>query len=543
MPTNRILVIDNHRNRSQSLKMLLEFMDFEVLTFSSIAAAELPVDNIDLVIFGNKNTTHILDDVRSLSRFLPQTPFLLLQGESPLPLELLKSQFPLCLGIYPEPFKQETFLQLVDDVLAFNIATSPHKTSADTPAHRAEKKSEVADRTIAEMPDQQDTRQQNDYLDQHLIGNSKAMLKVKKLIRQVANSNANVLILGESGTGKEVVARCIHQLSKRRDHAYVPVNCGAIPADLLESELFGHEKGAFTGAISARQGRFELAQGGTLFLDEIVDMPLPMQVKILRILQEKMFERVGGNKSIEADVRILAATHRDLEQKVADGSFREDLFYRLNVFPIEIPPLKERVEDIPLLVDFINRSIQQERDESVVFSDEAMASLFYHPWPGNIRELSNLIERMAIIYNSETIGISDLPEKYQYNIDDFDFSLLHRKAVSLPDSDMKQENEQSGQSRNDMQAGEASVDKKQDIAQNTDVDEQKVVIKSPADSYFDAVDEDSFDLKAHLGNLEQTLIEDALAKSHGVVAHAAKRLNIRRTTLVEKMKKYNITIR
>ena len=196
----------------------------------------------------------------------------------------------------------------------------------------------------------------------HWVGNSERIQGVRDLVRQVAVTDANVLILGESGTGKEVVARNVHFHSQRRNGPFVPVNCGAIPGELLESELFGHEKGAFTGAISARQGRFEMAAGGTLFLDEIGDMPLSMQVKLLRVLQERTFERVGGNKTLKADVRIVAATHQNLEQLVAEGKFRTDLFYRLNVFPIEIPSLSERPEDLPLLVhEFIARMAAERR--------------------------------------------------------------------------------------------------------------------------------------------------------------------------------------
>lgn len=183
-----------------------------------------------------------------------------------------------------------------------------------------------------------------------LVGRSHAVQNVRRMIEQVAPTDANVLILGESGTGKEVVARNIHYYSSRREGPFVPLNCGAIPAELLESELFGHEKGAFTGAISARKGRFELAEGGTLFLDEIGDMPMSMQVKLLRVLQERCFERVGSNKTIRADVRVIAATHRNLEEMIADGEFRQDLYYRLNVFPIDVPALRERAEDIPLLL-------------------------------------------------------------------------------------------------------------------------------------------------------------------------------------------------
>jgi Response regulator containing CheY-like receiver, AAA-type ATPase, and DNA-binding domains len=203
------------------------------------------------------------------------------------------------------------------------------------------------------------------------------------------------LILGESGTGKEVVARNVHFLSERKDGPFIPVNCGAIPGELLESELFGHEKGAFTGAISARKGRFELAEGGTLFLDEIGDMPLQMQVKLLRVLQERTFERVGGNKPLQCNVRIIAATHRNLETMISEDKFREDLYYRLNVFPIDSPALRQRKDDIPLLLQELNSRIQGDGVEGVRFTEQAIASLMEHEWAGNVRELSNLVERLT----------------------------------------------------------------------------------------------------------------------------------------------------
>jgi sigma-54 dependent transcriptional regulator, flagellar regulatory protein len=513
-----ILIIDNKRSRSQSLKMLLEFMDFAVDSISQLSAIESLDKQFDLIIYGDNSLVDFLSFLRELTTSFPQIPFLLLENNQPLPLDSIKQQYPLCLGLLNEPFKQGIFLSLIADLQLSNNEANKDKVLATVdPELSVKPLTENTDPSI------------NPYLEQNLIGQSSGMKRVRKLIQQVANSNANVLILGESGTGKEVVARCVHKLSKRHNQSYVPVNCGAIPADLLESELFGHEKGAFTGAINSRQGRFELAQGGTLFLDEIGDMPLGMQVKILRILQEKMFERVGGNKSIVADVRILAATHRNLEDRVTDGSFREDLFYRLNVFPIEIPPLKERVSDLPLLIDFINKSIVDERDEQVNFSEQALASIFLHSWPGNIRELGNLVERLAIMFGSEIIQYDDLPEKYQYDIDDFDFSRLSQyEILHEAESPVKQQEVQE----------EASI-----------IEEEQLTIDSTTDidyisqqvSVIDLSDDGVFDLKEHLGNLEQTLIEDALSKSNGVVAHAAKRLNIRRTTLVEKMRKYGIS--
>ncbi|HFD80016.1 MAG TPA: sigma-54-dependent Fis family transcriptional regulator, partial [Gammaproteobacteria bacterium] len=326
-----------------------------------------------------------------------------------------------------------------------------------------------------------------------LVGTSRAVQLVRKMIQQVANSDANVLILGESGTGKEVVARNLHYYSKRRDKAFVPVNCGAIPADLLESELFGHEKGAFTGAISARQGRFELAEGGTLFLDEIGDMSLNMQVKLLRVLQERTFERVGSNKSIEADVRIIAATHRNLEEAITEGKFREDLFYRLNVFPIEMPPLRDRVEDIPLLVNELIRRIEHEKRGSVRLTQPAILALCQYNWPGNVRELANLVERLAILYPFGVVDVNDLPEKFQSDVP---------------------------------------------IGETPRFSEELLANSQPMQYALDAeprLPRDGLDLKEHLSNLEVGFIRQALDDANGVVAQAAKRLGMRRTTLVEKL--------
>src|ERR1700722_8290245 len=244
-------------------------------------------------------------------------------------------------------------------------------------------------------------------------GTSRPMRDVHRLIEQVAPFNTNVLILGESGTGKEMVARHVHELSGRAGHPFVPVNCGAIPADLLESELFGHEKGAFTGALTTRMGRFEFAEGGTLFLDEIGDMSLQMQVKPLRVLQERSFERVGSNRTIRCNVRIIAATHRDLDAAIGAGRFREDLFYRLNVFPIQMPPLRERLEDLPVLIEHLVQRQQQTAGRQIRIDKEAMNCLARNPWPGNVRELANLLERLAILYPEQSISAKDLPERYR----------------------------------------------------------------------------------------------------------------------------------
>ncbi len=337
-----------------------------------------------------------------------------------------------------------------------------------------------------------------------LVGISQSVARVRQLIEQVANTEANVLILGDSGTGKEVVARNLHYHSDRKDKPFVPINCGAIPPELLESELFGHEKGAFTGAISTRQGRFELANGGTLFLDEIGDMPLAMQVKLLRVIQERVFERVGGNKSIKADVRIIAATHRNLEEEITEGRFREDLFYRLNVFPIEMPSLSQRAEDIPLLLEELIVRMENNKRGSVRLTAAAISALQQYEWPGNVRELSNLVERLLIMFPNGVVDVQDLPEKYRQG---FDFS-----ATATSESS----------------------------AENPET-EQRVVshIVNQVTSQ-DVLPAEGIDLKAHLLNLESNLIKQALDDANGVVAHAAQRLNMRRTTLVEKMRKYGL---
>ena len=245
-----------------------------------------------------------------------------------------------------------------------------------------------------------------------IIGESKAIKKVFDLIDKVADSDSTVLICGESGTGKEVVAKRIHFQSQRADKPFIPINCGAIPEALLESELFGHEKGAFTGAINTRLGRFELANGGTLFFDEIGEMPYPLQVKLLRAIQEREFERIGGTKSIQVDVRILAATNIDLEQAVLEKRFRTDLFYRLNVIPLTLPSLKDRKEDIPLLIAFFLGKFNQRKQTAITgISDDAMRLLMAYPWPGNIRELENIVERVVVLRGEGVVSKEDLPEK------------------------------------------------------------------------------------------------------------------------------------
>ena len=349
-------------------------------------------------------------------------------------------------------------------------------------------------------------RQQGDESDNlRLVGNSAPMARVNALIRQVARYDSSVLVLGESGTGKEMVARAIHEGSPRRDKPFVAINCGAIPAELLESELFGHEKGSFTGAISARKGRFEMAEGGTLFLDEIGDMSLPMQVKLLRVLQERVFERVGGNKTQRCDVRIIAATHRNLEQSIANDQFREDLYYRLSVFPLELPSLRERLDDLSLLVSEFNKRLARRGLGQTRFSAGAMQALNAHAWPGNVRELSNLVERMAILHPHGEVRVGDLPEKYR--------GQHFGNEVRPPELAALLEGQAIAAELGDSRA---------------------------AFDHLGILPEDGLDLKDHLADIELGLIRQALDATGGVVAHAARLLRMQRTTLVEKLRKYGL---
>ncbi len=246
----------------------------------------------------------------------------------------------------------------------------------------------------------------------NFIGTSAAIQGVLDTIAKVADTDSTVLITGESGTGKELIARALHYNSRRANRMLVTVNCGAIPEELLESELFGHVQGAFTNAVSQRDGRFTVADGGTIFLDEIGDMSPNLQVKLLRVLQARSFEPVGSSKTIEVDVRVVAATNQNLEKAIAEGRFREDLFYRLNVLPIEAPPLRDRAEDVPLLIQhFLKRTAEEKDEPQAVVSEEALRNLCAYAWPGNVRELENLVERMVILSSGGEIGIEDLPEE------------------------------------------------------------------------------------------------------------------------------------
>ncbi|MDU1796625.1 MAG: nitrogen regulation protein NR(I) [Pseudomonas aeruginosa] len=338
-----------------------------------------------------------------------------------------------------------------------------------------------------------------------IIGEAPAMQEVFRAIGRLSHSNITVLINGESGTGKELVAHALHRHSPRAASPFIALNMAAIPKDLMESELFGHEKGAFTGAAAQRRGRFEQADGGTLFLDEIGDMPADTQTRLLRVLADGEFYRVGGHTPVKVDVRIIAATHKNLEKMIEDGTFREDLYYRLNVFPIEMAPLRERVEDIALLLNELISRMEHEKRGSIRFNSAAIMSLCRHDWPGNVRELANLVERLAIMHPYGVIGVGELPKKFRH-VDDEDEQLA---------SSLREELEE----RAAINAGLPGMD-------------------APA-----MLPAEGLDLKDYLANLEQGLIQQALDDAGGVVARAAERLRIRRTTLVEKMRKYGMSRR
>jgi sigma-54 dependent transcriptional regulator, flagellar regulatory protein len=376
-------------------------------------------------------------------------------------------------------------------------------------------------------------------------GTSRPMRDVHRLIEQVAPFDTNVLILGESGTGKEMVARHIHELSGRSGHPFVPVNCGAIPADLLESELFGHEKGAFTGALSTRLGRFEFAEGGTLFLDEIGDMSLQMQVKLLRVLQERSFERVGSNRTIRCNVRIIAATHRDLDAAIGAGRFREDLFYRLNVFPVQMPPLRDRLEDLPVLIEHLVQRQGQISGRHIRLDKDAMNCLARNPWPGNVRELANLLERLAILFPEQTITADDLPERYR-----------NKGATSWFDSGMRivppvvdpayRTRVSPGLLEQLLDDGEMELSDTAACADEPELADPAefsgtVQLSGMAELTGFELPRGGMDLKDHLSAIEIGLIRKALEEADGTVAEAARLLRMRRTTLVEKLRKYRLS--
>lgn len=480
---NKVLVIDDNQSRRHDLKILLDFLSETALTSASdtwqaTVAEENNGEDYVAIFIGDyrdsgQSLAQLLKEIRSWN---DELSIILIGDENQAAYESLDDLYRyMVIATLSLP---PTYNKLVDTLHRAQLYREAQSTSKRQPQRRPV------------------------HLFRSLVGTSREIQNVREMMAQVADKDVSVLITGESGTGKEVVARNLHYNSPRRDKPFVPVNCGAIPAELLESELFGHEKGAFTGAINSRAGRFELAEGGTLFLDEIGDMPLNMQVKILRVLQERCFERVGSNKTQPVDVRIVAATHRNLEQMIIENTFREDLFYRLNVFPIELPSLKERSEDIPLLMNELVSRMESEQRGSIRFNSAAIMSLCQHEWSGNVRELANLVERMAIMHPFGVIGVQDLPAKYRH-VDVTDEEFVHAPVKAN---------------------GVAGVGSTSYVNMND----------TPL------LPDQGIDLREYITNLEMSLIQQALNDCGGVVARAADKLCVRRTTLVEKMRKYDM---
>jgi len=352
-------------------------------------------------------------------------------------------------------------------------------------------------------------------LDDLLVGQSAPMREVKRLIELAAPSTTTILVQGETGTGKELVARAVHNLSGRKGKL-VSVNCSAIPSELLESELFGHEKGAFTGAEKARAGRFEMASGGTLFLDEIGDMPLALQAKLLRALENRTIQRVGGGADVEVDFRLVCATHQNIENDIEAGKFRADLFYRINVFPMTMPALASRTVDIPALLSAMMKSGDTERVAQPTFTEGAHAELMRYPWPGNVRELRNLLERACLLFPGRRVEQADVKN-----------NLLR---IKVPDP--VEEQEALWAASTDLAPVTSAFEKTNE--------ETGVPLPHPSHyqdwfSFFDNID-----LRRHLQDVEIVLIEAALQKSDGMISAAADSLKLRRTTLIEKMKKFMI---
>lgn len=453
MSGDRILVVEDDPSVRTVLSELLERTGYRVETAADGAEALALAKNISFqlhLIDYELPGMNGIDLMREIKRVHSHAVCILLTGFGTIELSV-KAMKSGAFDFVSKPFQVDVVLSLLKNALEY---------------HRLKHENLLLQKMVREK-----------YQFENMVGQSPLMQGVYELIERVADSDSTILIQGESGTGKEVVAKTIHFNSPRRDKPLIPVNCGAIPEALLESELFGHEKGAFTGAVTSRIGRFELAHGGTLFLDEISELPLPLQVKLLRVLQERSFERVGGNKTIHVDVRIVAATNQDLELAVDEKRFRKDLFYRLNVIPMMIPPLRERKEDVPLLIDhFISRFNEKKQRKIQGVVPDAEKLLLEYPWPGNIRELENLIERLVTLKQEGLIQPSDLPDKL------------------------------------------------------TKSHERRLLFQFE-------LPEEGANFSELVSEFENQLLQQALSKANGVKNRAAQLLKMNRTTLVEKLKR------
>jgi len=390
-PSQRVLIVDDESSLRTALFRVLDRQGFQVITANCRREAELLASSdqpLDLALVDLRLPDGDgIELMQKLRISHPNIQTIILTGHGSIELAVRATQFG-AFHFLTKPFNMEELLSLITRALSHKNLQQEN-LQLKTALHRK-------------------------YRFDNIIGQSEEISKVLTMVERVADSDSTVLISGESGTGKELVAKAIHYNSPRANKPFVPINCGAIPGELLESELFGHIKGAFTGAIANRTGRFELASGGTLFLDEIGELSLNLQVKLLRVLQERRFEPVGSAKTLEADVRVIAATNVDLIKAVQRGQFREDLFYRLNVIPILIPALKNRTADIPLLLHHFVVHFNSTKNRNLTgFSTDALAALFHYAWPGNIRELENLVERLAILKGSGQVELLDLPEQYR----------------------------------------------------------------------------------------------------------------------------------
>jgi DNA-binding NtrC family response regulator len=461
MQAQRILIVDDESSLRTALFRVLDRQGFQVITANSkreaeaLANSDQPLDLalVDLRLPDGDG----IELMQKLKIAHPAIQVIILTGHGSIELAVRATQHG-AFHFVTKPFNMEELLSIVTRALS-------HKT-------------------LQQENHQLRSALHRKYRFDNIIGNSDEIRSVLGMIERVADSDSTVLVTGESGTGKELVAKAIHYNSPRSTKPFVPINCGAIPGELLESELFGHLKGAFTGAIANRVGRFDLASGGTLFLDEIGELSLNLQVKLLRVLQERRFEPVGSAKTHEADVRVIAATNIDLAKAVTKGQFREDLFYRLNVIPIVIPSLKQRRSDIPLLLHHFIQHFNQSKSRNLTgFTPDALEMLYHYPWPGNIRELENLVERLAILKGSGMVDVIDLPEHY--------------RVMRVPISSLS-----SGGSSDGLEIPENGMD-----------------FNSAVDAY------------------ENLLILQALEKTGWNRNQAAALLKLNRTTLVEKIKK------
>jgi sigma-54 specific flagellar transcriptional regulator A len=498
----KVIVIESSESEARSLQALLRFLDLEPLHVRDLA---------ELRLIGSQDCIAVIVGKETLANIGPELVAQLRAMTQPLPVIYLSND-----GL---PKIAETS----GDLAWFQLDLPVKQRRLSAVLHQAQN-------VRTGHPTQPGTHRFRP------SGTSLPMRDVHRLIEQVAPFDTNVLILGESGTGKEMVARHIHELSGRSGHPFVPVNCGAIPADLLESELFGHEKGAFTGALSTRMGRFEFAEGGTLFLDEIGDMSLQMQVKLLRVLQERSFERVGSNRSIRCNVRIIAATHRDLDAAIGAGRFREDLFYRLNVFPVQMPPLRERLEDLPVLIDHLVQRHAEGTGRRIRLDKDAMNCLARNPWPGNVRELANLLERLAILFPEQSVKAADLPERYR-NMGTTAWFGSGVRIVPLARDARKPANASPALLEELLETGET-------LYSDTNYEDaavEDVELAPTAELNGFELPSGGIDLKDHLSTIEVGLIRKALVEADGTVAEAARLLGMRRTTLVEKLRKYRLS--